>query len=241
MPKVSKILFNIFIVAVVIFLTLLWLRENDLFVISRVKVVGNKLLTKEEIIELADLDFSQEIFNVDLDDIKERLLTNQLIKDVNVSRYLPSAIKIEIEEKDLIANVAGSKLYVLDSNADIVKTKKLIARYDLPIITGSYFKSDSAGNKVASEQIHEMIKILRALRQINLQLYHDISEINYNKDYGIFLYLRKKAIPIIFGFNDYTRKICYLSTIYNLLQKRNGLMTLKAIDIRFEGQVVVKN
>ena len=109
------------------------------------------------------------------------------------------------------------------------------------MITGTYFRTDSVGNKVVSPKIHEMIRILKALRLINYRLYHDISELHYDKKYGIVLYLRKNAVPIILGFNNYSRKINKLSAIYEILQSQTKLSTLKTIDVRYEGQVVVKN
>ena len=241
MLKLTKIIFNIMLVTSVLILALLWLRKYDLFVINRVKVIGNKLLTKEEIIELAAIDFSQEVFKIDVDAIKKRLLTDPLIKEAAVSRYLPSAIKIQVKEMDLIANITCSELSTLDSDGNIVNTKKILAFYDLPVITGTKFNTDSLGNRVASQQMYKMIEILKFLRLTNFELYHEISEINYNKNYGILLYLRKKTIPIIFGFDNYLRKINYLSAVYEVLKKKSELSSLKVIDVRFNGQVVVRN
>lgn len=241
MLKLIKILFNIIIVTSTLILTLLWLRKNDLFILNRVKVIGNDIFTKDEIIELAGLDFSKEIFKVDPEEIESRIISKPLIKNATVSRYLPSAIKIKVEERDLIANASCSKLCALDCEGEIVYTEKFEALYDLPIITGTKFKTDSVGNKVIPQVMNEMISILKALRFINFQLYHEISEIHYDKNYGVILYLRKNVIPIIFGFNDYSRKISYLSAMYEVLYKRNELLTIKSIDVRFDGQVVVRN
>ena len=241
MLKLSKIILNILIITFFLGLTLIWLRKNDLFVVDNVKVVGNSLLTREETIELANIDFSKEIFHIDLRAIEDRLLANELIEKVSVSRYLPSAIKIKIEEKDLIATIADKKLIALESNGGIVNTDRLTALYDLPVITGAHLVTDSAGTKFISEPIVEMVQILKALRSINLQVYHDLSEIHYDQNSGIILYLREKPIPIILGFHDYARKIYYLTTMYDLLKKRNELLTLSSIDIRFAGQVVVRN
>ncbi len=219
----------------------MWMRKNDLFMLSRVKIIGKNILTDEEIIELADIDFSQEIFNVNLSIIEDRLLTNPLIKKVDVSRYMPSALKIIIEEYNLIANVSYSELCAIDIEGQIVKTDKIIAVYDLPVITGTQCRTDAIGRDVASLQMYEMVKILTELREKDFKLFHDISEVNYNKDIGYILYLRKNTIPVILGFENYSKKIKYFSTIYDVLQKQEKLLASKTIDIRFDGQVVVRN
>ena len=48
MLKLSKILLNILFIVLVIILALVWLRENDLFVINHVKVVGNNLTALDQ-------------------------------------------------------------------------------------------------------------------------------------------------------------------------------------------------
>jgi len=239
--KASKISFYIITISAVLLLTMFWFWENDLFTLNRVKVVGNNMLSKEEIIELADIDFSQEIFMVDLSEIEDRLLTNNLIEKISVSRYLPSAIKIKVTEKDLIANVSCSELCALDSHGEIVDTPKLSALYDLPVITGVEFKTDSLGKKTVSPLMENMILILKAIREINFQLYHELSEIHYDKNTGIILYLKNRVLPVILGFNDYPRKIAYFSAIYDMFQDNNEFATIEAIDVRFNGQIIVKN
>lgn len=241
MLKISKIILNILLVALVLAITLMWFRENKLFVIDQVKVEGNKILSYEEILKQANLDLSKDIFEIDLDAVEERLITHELIEDVDISRFLPSALKIEIIEKDIIANVSESKLIAIDSKGNVIETERYFALYDLPIITGTNLIPDSLGQLYAPPIVQEMVTILKAIRKINLQLYHDISEINFQRNYGILLFLRKNAIPIILGYGNYQNKMYNLSLIYNLLNKREELLSLKSIDVRFQSQVVVRN
>ena len=241
MLKISKIILNILLVVLVLAITLMWFRENKLFVIDQVKVEGNKILSYEEILKQANLDLSKDIFEIDLDAVEERLITHELIEDVDISRFLPSALKIEIIEKDIIANVSESKLIAIDSKGNVIETERYFALYDLPIITGTNLIPDSLGQLYAPPIVQEMVTILKAIRKINLQLYHDISEINFQRNYGILLFLRKNAIPIILGYGNYQNKMYNLSLIYNLLNKREELLSLKSIDVRFQSQVVVRN
>lgn len=241
MLRLSKIILNILLVALVLVITLLWFRENKLFFISQVKVEGNEVLTYEEVLKYAQLDLSKDIFEMDLGAVEERLITHNLIEDANISRFLPSALKIKIKEKDIIANVSDEKLIALDSSGEIIETDDYFALYDLPIITGVNLIPDSLGRLYAPPLIREMITILKAIRQINLQLYHDISEINFRRNYGVMLFLRKKTIPIILGYGNYQDKMYNLSLIYNMLSEREELLSLKSIDVRFRGQVVVRN
>ena len=213
MIKIFKIIFSIITITAVTVVCLLWLRENNLFVLNRVKVVGNIFITKEEIIELADLDFSKEVFYLDKEMIRRNVLDHPLIKDVVVTRYLPSAVKIKVTEFDIIASSINSKKNILDSEGTIISTDRFDITYDFPVITGTSIAIDSLGFEEVPSTMKEMIKILKAVRAINFQLYHEISEIHFNKKVGIIIYLRNKVLPVIFGYRDYSRKVNYFSTI----------------------------
>ena len=240
MLKLLKIAMSIIFISAVIILCFTWFRKYDLFRINGAKVVGNKLITELEILELANIDFSKEVFNLNVEAIEKRILLHPIIENVSITRYLPSTIKIEIEEKDLIAVVPGLKLNVLDAEATIINIDKITTLYDLPIMTGAIFRTDSLDRKIVSPMMKKMVMILKALRNIDYQFYHDLSEIRYTKESGMAFYLRSNGLPIILGYYEYPRKINYVATIYNLLKKRDELSELKWIDVRFAGQVVVK-
>ncbi|MBN1154624.1 FtsQ-type POTRA domain-containing protein [candidate division KSB1 bacterium] len=240
MLKVAKIAFYTIVLAGFFIIAIIWLRANDLFVLNRVNVVGNRLLTSEEIIDLADLDFSKEIFDIDVDAVRERLLSNELIKSVKITRYRPSAIKIKVTEKDLIAVSAGSRLNTVTSDGLIVDTDNFRAIYDLPMITGSHFIYDSLGQKIVSDDMWDMVYILNIIRTLDLQLYHSISEINFNYDSGVILFFGDRPLPIILGFDDYMDKIYNLYIFYAHMRNSDELNRIKAIDARFAGQIITQ-
>jgi len=240
MVKIAKIAFYAIMLACFFIITIMWLRENDLFVLNRVKVIGNKLLTSEEIIDLADLDFSSEIFEIDIDAVKKRLLSNELIADVKITRNRPSAIKIKVTERDLIAVSAGSRLNTVTTDGCIVDTDNFRALYDLPMMTGSHFVYDSLGQKIVSDTMQDMIFILTIIRTIDLQLYHTISEINFDPESGITLFYGNKSIPIVLGFDNYIDKLYNLYIFNSHMKDSDEFNKIKTIDVRFAGQIVTK-
>ncbi len=236
-----NILIYSLITVLVIFAMLLWLREKDLFVLNRVKVVGNDRIPKKEIIRLANLDFKKEIFDIDTDDVKGRLLAEQVIEKASIRRRPPSSVVISIKEKDLIACAAGSQVRAIDIDGQVVLPESPIALYDLPMITGVSVQTNSFGDREMPEQMRLMIKILKVIRSMNFQLYHEISEIHYSRNSGVILYTRGKAIPIVLGMDNYEKKIINLTIFYNHVKNREGLLKFKSIDVRFDKQVVVCN
>lgn len=238
-----KISFNVAIIAAIVIVTFIWFRNNDAFMLKSVKISGNQIVTREEILELANVDFSKEIFNIETEKIKQRILAHPMVKNVTVNRFLPAMLRIHIEERNLIAVISGSEISAVDENGLIISQFPASAVYDLPIITGFNFKSDSPGERKPgqSEIIADMFFMVKKLKACNLPLYHEISEINYQNGYGVVIYFKNANVPVIFGNDNFHRKVIYFSTIYHHLLKHKLLDQALAIDVRFKNQVVIKH
>jgi cell division septal protein FtsQ len=242
MAKYKNIIVSTALVLVAIFIiSFILLKANHAFVLSNVKVAGNRFLSKADIIELAKLDYSKEIFNIDLKSIKQRLEAQSIIKNASVSWSFPSAIKIKIQEQDIIAVIAGDGTQAVIRDGKILKVDRPVAIYDLPIITGVSGKRLENKQNSLSPVMIDMIKLVTALRAIDIQLYTDISEFHYDSRTGFIAFLRQRTIPIILGFDNLKDKLLYLAAVYPCLLSNKELTQAKVIDVRFDKQVVVKS
>jgi len=241
--RAFKISFNIIIIAMMLMVMLMWFWKNEAFELKAVKIQGNRFVSNEEIFERANVDFSKDIFKVNTGEIEEHILTHPMIDKVSVNRFLPSALKIKIKERDMIAVISGSEISAVDVKGSILTQFPPASVYDLPVITGFHFHADSTNFRTPDEpeRIQQAVEILNQLKAIDLLLYHEISELNYSQNHGFILYLKEKNIPIIFGRDDYSQKIMYFSTIYHHLRGKGRIGKAAVIDIRFVDQVVVKN
>ena len=242
MLKLLKTTFHIIVIAMMLMLTLIWFWKNDAFDLRAVKIQGNCFVTKEEIFELAGIDFSKDIFEVDTDKIEDQILRHPMIEQVRVTRFLPSALKINVKERDLIAVISGSEISAVDVTENILSQFPVESVYDLPAITGFNFQEDSSGVRKLQnpELMRHAINILNDIKSFDLVLYYEISELHYRRNHGFVFYLKKSTIPVIFGIGDYHRKVVYFSTMYHYLIANDRLTKALAIDVRFKDQVVVK-
>ncbi|MDZ7331327.1 MAG: FtsQ-type POTRA domain-containing protein [candidate division KSB1 bacterium] len=243
MLKIFKISFSIIFLAVVLMVTLIWFYHNQVFVLQAVKIQGNRFVSKEEIFELAGVEFHQDLVKIKTKAIEDRIRTHGLIEDVSVSRFYPSTLRIKVKERSLVAVIAGSAISAVDANGTILSQFPPEAVYDLPAITGFRFITDSLGSRVPEhpERVYLAISLLKQLRSLDLVIYHELSELHYSDDNGFVLYLRHTNSPVILGTGNFSEKLYYLSKIYYHLMEKNELATAKVIDIRFKDQVVVRN
>ena len=243
MLKIFKISFSIIIIAMMLMVTMIWFWKNDAFELKAAKIQGNRYVSKEDIFELAGIDFTKDIFEVNTGEIEKRILKNGMIEKVSVTRFLPSALKIKVKERDLVAAISGSEISAVDIEGNILTQFPMESVYDLPVITGFHFQTDSMGVRSPDnpELVKQAVAMLNEIKSRDLVLYYDLSDLNYSQDHGFIFYLKDNNVPVVFGFDDYSKKIQYFLTIYHHLMDKNELAQAKVIDMRFRDQVVVKN
>ena len=92
----------------------------DYFNVTGVAVIGNQEITDEEIIHLSQIEIGESVFDVHPFLVKHRIKDNLHIKDVKVSRKLPSTVEITVKEKKCTAQFLFGKKYVVTDRDGLV-------------------------------------------------------------------------------------------------------------------------
>ena len=85
-----------------------------IFQIQEVYFVGNSRLTQEQLLETAAITPQQNIFAVNLSNVKKRIMEIPYVSDVDIQREFPNKIRITVHE-----NQAAAYLYLEDQLAVI--------------------------------------------------------------------------------------------------------------------------
>ena len=237
--KISLFVLSNIVMLLLIFL-LLW--KNNVFVLKGVRIYNNHFVTTKEILGKSRFDFSENIFKIDIDKIERQILEHPMIEQVKVTRFFPSILKIRVKEYEVFAGVAGSQVAAVTKKGHLVYNYNPEVIYDLPVITGIHFETDSKGVCVPQppELMEKAVKVLRVIKQKDPFLFNEISELNFSEDNGMIFNLKINNIAVIFGKEHLSRKLNYFSTIFNNLVEKKSLNSVLALDIRYNGQVVVK-
>ena len=86
--------------------------------VKAIYVIGNSYLSESEILEETNLLSYPYLYEVSENDIKNKLIKNELINDVNVSKSLSGKIKITIDENKILYQDVNNK-YVLSNKNEI--------------------------------------------------------------------------------------------------------------------------
>ncbi len=107
----------LYIVEIVILIVLIVLGVrfllSDYFLIEEIGATGNMYHSKDDIVELSGDPRGQNLFRVDTGDIEALLETDPYIEDALVTRSLPNALGIRIQERTEYAAVSCTGGYLL--------------------------------------------------------------------------------------------------------------------------------
>lgn len=171
--------FGVWIIITCIFLLIFYLVDTDIFIVKNIEVTGNYYLSEKDIISLAGISPGQNIFTINLDKIRTNLLENPHIKDIKIRRSLPNSIIIDIDERNVVAAVPYSGVYLqIDEDGVVIEVSKEYQDSSMPILSGLKVKNFYVGKKLDLENISEFNKSLAILKGLKENKMEDlISEV----------------------------------------------------------------
>ncbi len=206
--------------------------------VQRVLVDGARHLEAKEVVALSAIQPQSFIADVDANEIEQKLLEHPLIKFAEVESQLPDAIRITIAEREPFAVVNGNPILYVDSEAVLLPQLPSV-QFDLPIINGvNGIESVELGRQVPNPAVFMAIEVLKQAQSVGW--YSAISEIKVGANGEIMLFSIESGVPIFIGKDDIAGKLNRLQTFWKNYVKNGTAAQLKYLDLRFDGQVVVK-
>ncbi len=206
--------------------------------LEKVEINQLKRLHREDVIALTGVKPGDDMLTMQLKRIGEQLMKNPWAEKVQVRRYFPHTLAIEITEREPVAVVNMGYLYYLDKHGEVFKPLTEGDRLDYPVLTGFSEEDmwkDPAGTRDALHGALDLIGLLSGGQNLTMA---DISEIHYDKGYGFTLFTMRGGVAVKLGNNNYGEKLARLGRIYRELQAQ--MPTLEYIDLDYSDKIVVK-
>ena len=141
---------NLLVTILILLLVILTAIDISRLPVKNIYITGNNILNDKTIIALADLEKYPSYINTCFSNIKDKLLTNEYIKNVNIKRTLSRKIYIEIEEYKPLC-IYKDKL-ILSSSIPVNNTHNIdYVPYIINDIDGIYDKFITKFNKVEKD------------------------------------------------------------------------------------------
>jgi cell division protein FtsQ len=224
--------FNFAVTAFCVVLAIFFFLRSNLFAVQTVTVIGNELLTEEQILTLMGSVTNKNIFDIDLRQIRQRLSQVPFIESVMISRFLPSTLYVEItERKPFIAIPTEEGFAIFDKEGHLLSESD-INRLSVPLVTGVSLGQAKPGDLIDTE---EMSLAILTAESLGPDLSVLISEIMI--DNNRVNLITRDLVTVYLG--EGTKMTEKLNTLRAMLKQLEGTSKcLKFIDLRFPNHPV---
>ena len=219
--KLLKMLLFLCLIGLVVFLL-----NSSFFNITKVEVVNNSKVTKEELKEIANFESYKNIFWINTRKIESEIKKNNAyVEEVQVSRKLPNTAIITLTERvpKYMLQFADSYVYINNQGYMLEVSTENIG---LPIILG--FKTDLSNIEVGKrfdvedlKQMETIIKIVETANVNEVGQYITKIDISDEKNYTLFLESEQKTV-YLGDCSDLNTRMLYLNGLLKLTKDVAG-------------------
>ncbi len=156
-----KGIFKLLIFILFIVLTILYFLKLP---IKNIYIKGNKIVSDNEIIEVAGIKEYPSIFKLNTSKMKKKIKEIPLISNVTIKRNLLGKITIKVEEDDILFYYKLEEIYYSSSNNKIEDNNKFLG---IPILI------NETPNKILK-------KLIKAFNKVDKNILKMINTIEYN-------------------------------------------------------------
>lgn len=230
------------LLSIVVLLCFYLFLHSSFFNVQKIYVTGNKQVSEQEILDIADISPGINIFEVNNRISAKAVELHPMIKKAQIIRHLPRSIEIRVEERKIWAVIPYYDIMLcIDEEGVCIDRRLNFPVGDYPIITMETLPPKvNLGQVVEPEGIAMMHKIWNSIKPDMKEKISDFHYINSKKEIIIYTSL---GTEIKFGSTDrLEEKIKFLEQVFNLEEEfsKKGSEVIEYVDLRFKGQPVVK-
>lgn len=223
------------------------------FDIDRVVINGAHLVSPQEILDFSGIDRGGSLFD-DSDPWESAILRHPVVSDARISRRFPSTLEIQLQEKVAVAYLAGDVLTLATSSGELLPVDPTSVPENLPIV------AVEAPDSLAAELAARLLEETGRLTELDPQFVSAISQLWLRAEAPEVMHLHHTAGEILLPIGSPAVRLAELRSVLADLSKagtvRNaasvsastpesqeaaGLRRPPVIDLRFDGQVVVRH
>jgi len=232
-PNWIETVFFLLLILLIAFILL----KSPLFEIRYLEVKGNNRVSKEEILGLSGINLGDNIFKTDFKKSCAEIKKLPLIKDVNIKRFLPARVVIEIEERYPVGVLATENGFIV-VDAEGVYLLETHNNLQLPIITGVNAKLPAPGCQIDAGGLDTALAVITQLTPEVLQRLSEVHVEEEDKQYIVYIYTNDG----IQGRLGRPSDVAYKSKLFIQVIEKLGskkAREIKYIDLSYAGWPVI--
>lgn len=174
---------------IIALLALFGLIQSPLFNLRQIEVAGNKEVSRQDILALANIGLGTNIFQISPSSVAKSVAMQPLIKSVDVTRQWPDTLVIKVAERQPVAMIPVQNGFVkVDEQGVFLERTDVWPKQPLPIISGIKIAGNlNLGQTIDNQGLLETLQILTGLPG---ELYPMIGELYAADSNNLVMYTR---------------------------------------------------
>ncbi len=188
-----------------------------------------------DIIHIALSEFKGEnLYLLEDDAVRERLVQNPCVKDVRVLRIFPSTLKVVIEERLPIAYIQTdqNEYYLIDEQGVLLDEVTPDDGLDVPVFCEISINNLTLGQEVSDTNFKILLDVYKTLKMKYPDFLASVDKL-YIEDGDVIITEQKRGVRFIIGDRDFDERLEKLVFAY----QNFGVATYSEIDVRFSDPI----
>jgi cell division protein FtsQ len=200
------------------------------FSVRSVQVVGNDRRAADAVAVESGLALGMNVFTVDLDSARARILGDPWVADAALARRLPGTIVIQVTERVPAALVAIGDLVLVDADGSPFKKLEPGDPVELPLITGLTEEGINDDRPGACRTIRRAIGVAAEYTRSALAKRASLQEVHVDAGGTFTLVVGRSAMQLALGGPPFRRKLDEASRVVTELDRRRVQATAIMLD-----------
>ena len=208
--------------------------------VQHVRVRGNARLSAGDVQALLEGIRGENIFRVDFEPYRQRVLDSPWVSSVALSRVLPSTVDVRVTERTPMAVArVGQQLFLVDDAGVIIDEYGAPYRdLDLPIVDGLVSSPAGKGPLVDRERVSVTAAFLTALAE-RRDLSDRLSQVDVANAHDVVVMFDHDPVLLHLGKDRFVERLNrYLELVPTL---RERFVDIDYVDLRFGDRVFVRS
>ncbi len=207
-----------------------WARSTPYFGLKTVNVTGNDGATDVELARLAGLAFGQNLLAMEVPVMERAIAEHPWVRQVSISRRLPSGLTIEVDEHRAVALLSLGELYLVNEASEPFKRLKAGDDFDLPLVTGLDRETFARDREGSFERLRGAVALIEAYGAEEALRGVPLSEVHLHAD-GVRA-VTSGGVEIEFGEGDLSAALARLVQVRRALHERELVAEVIRLDNR---------
>lgn len=226
-------------VMVIVFLVVVAMQWRDNTIVRVVTVQGCTAIEAGEVLDLAAIPLDSLRFDdINFEDVEERVEQHPFVHSAALMSNGADELSLRIKERVPAAYLLDNEgaLHFLDQAGEVLAYRFTSQTYDIPVLSG--FDGPDGFDHGALESA---LALGLSLRLAGDHIYGGISEIRREDNGDLTLISVDGATPVLLGANGTdAAQVQKLTAWWRTPERRDSTVKFDYIDLRWNGQVVVK-